>query len=90
MVAVIEGAPAEVLDPKIPTQNSVSVMELLDFEVHLLLMFLDVDMPTSKQLVRDKSGTLCWLQDPPLASNVLHSRNEIHVHISIERLHRLD
>ena len=47
MVVELEGTPVEVLVPKIPTQNSVLALKLLDFEVRLLLMFLDVDMLTS-------------------------------------------
>ena len=82
-MAVIVGKPAAVHGPKIPTPNLVSAMKLLDFEVRPLLMFLDVDMLTSKRLVRDISGTLCWLQSPLLASTVPCMRNEIHVHMSV-------
>ena len=89
-MAVIVGTPAEVHGPKIPTPNLESAMTLLDFEVRPLLMFLDVGMLTSKQLVHDRSGTLCLLRRQLLASNVLRMHNETHVHNSTGRPRRLD
>ena len=80
---VILGIPAVELGPRILNLNLVSAVKLLDFEVHPLLMFPDVDMLTSKRLVRDIADTLYWLQSPPLASTVPCMCNEIHAHMPI-------
>ena len=82
MLEETEDKPVAVLGPKIPIQNLVFVKKLVDCEVHSLVMFLDADMRTSKQLVHDKSGTLYLLPHQLLASNVLYMHNETHVHIS--------
>ena len=86
----LEDTRAAVLGPKTPTLSLVCALKLLDLVALQLLMFLDVGKLTSKQLVRDKSDTLCQHLVLHFASNDLRIRNDKHGHISIELLDLLD
>ena len=83
MVEETEDTPVAVLGPKIPIQNLVFAMKLVDCEVHSPVTFLGADMRISKQPVHDTSGTLYQLPHQLLASNVPYMHNEKRVHTSV-------